>query len=156
MANRRPLNMMNHEPQKLFTGRYFWLSIAVNGLWINASEIWRYFEIVMPALREAVPGSAPMSLGVFAAWGIWDTLVLFAATGFFWLWLTQFGTTIKQTIIAATLFWLAVFVVLWLGVFNLGLVPFQVFASALPLAWLEMLIAALIVRWFMQRQRSSN
>ena len=43
------------------------------------------------------------------------------------------------------------FVFLWLGLFNMNLAPWQVLLVALPLAWVEMAVAALIVRWAMLR-----
>jgi hypothetical protein len=34
--------------------RNFWIALAVNFLWINASEIWRYLAIVKPMLHFVV------------------------------------------------------------------------------------------------------
>jgi hypothetical protein len=62
-----------------FPLRAFVLTCLIVSLWINASEIFRYFLFVMPMTRETlamVPDVAPMSLPVFLIWGLWDTLLL--------------------------------------------------------------------------------
>lgn len=126
------------------------VAVAINALWINASEIARYFAFVQPMMRRAlpqVPGVAPMNLPVFLSWGVWDTLVLLAITGFTWMFLERFGNSKRNAILAGTLVWLAIFVVLWLGLFNMNLATMEVVLTALPLAWIEMVVAALIVVW---------
>jgi hypothetical protein len=55
------------------------LTCAIVSVWINASEIFRYFTLVMPMTRETlatVPNVAPMNLPVFLVWGLWDTLLV--------------------------------------------------------------------------------
>lgn len=130
--------------------RAFVTALALNAVWINASEIFRYFVFVMPMMREAfgmVPGVAPMNIPVFLSWGIWDTILIVAATGFIWLFLDRFGDHRRMAITGATLIWAAVFGMLWLGLYNMGLATLWIMAAALPLAWAEMAIAALIVLW---------
>ena len=49
------------------------MALIVNFIWINASEVFRYFAFVMPMMREAfpmVPNVAPMNLPVFMIWGV--------------------------------------------------------------------------------------
>lgn len=124
-------------------------ALAINAIWINASEIFRYFVFVMPMMREAfstVPGIAPMNVPVFLSWGIWDLLLISAATGFTWLVLDRFGATWRVAIGAGTMVWAAIFGILWLGLWNMNLATPAILAVALPLAWVEMVIAALIVR----------
>lgn len=127
-----------------------WPALALNFLWINASEVFRYFAFVMPMMREAfptLPDIAPMSLPVFLVWGLWDTVLILAATFLSWLMLERFGNTVRTALAAGTLIWATVFVILWLGLYNMNLAPLQVLLIALPLAWIEMVAAALIVRW---------
>lgn len=140
--------------EKLFFTRTFLLTLLVNAVWINASEIFRYFVFVMPMMQEAFPqvtNIAPMNLPVFMIWGIWDTILLFAVTGFSWLYLQYFGQSIENALKAATLLWLAIFVILWLGLFNMNLATLQILMVTLPLAWFELVIATLIVKWGMIR-----
>lgn len=129
-------------------------ALLINLVWINASEIVRYFVWVMPMMREGLPGipdAAPMSLPVFMVWGVWDTILLAGTTGFAWLYMDRFGASIKDAIAAGTCFWLMVFGLLWLGAYNMNTAPGAVLAVALPLAWLEQVVAALIVRWCLLR-----
>lgn len=131
------------------TRALLWAAL-LNALWINASEVFRYFLFVMPMLQEAfpqLPGVVPMSWPVFAIWGVWDSIMVLSATGFCWLSFERFGTSIETVLGTATAFWLAVFVVLWLGVWNMNLTTTTIVLTALPLAWFEIFIAALIVRW---------
>lgn len=137
-----------------FPTRAFLLTATVNAVWINASEIFRYFLFVMGMMREALPqihNVAPMNLQVFLIWGVWDTILLLFATGFVWLWLERWGHTLTQALIAGTLVWLGVFGTLWIGLWNMNLATLSILAAALPLAWVEMLVAALITYWGMKR-----
>jgi len=134
--------------------RAFWLSLLANALWINVSEVFRYFAFVMPMLRDAFPmieGVAPMSLPVFGMWAIWDTILVFAVTGYTWMFLERFGRSLRNAVYAGSTIWMAIFVILWLGMLNMRMATPGLLAVALPLSWLEMVIAALIVRWGMVR-----
>jgi len=125
-------------------------AFAANAIWINLSEIFRYFVFVMPMMREAfsmVPGVAPMNVPVFLSWGLWDTILVCAATGLSWLFLDRFGDHWRVALGAATCIWATIFGILWLGLWNMNLATPAILAVALPLAWIEMAIAALIVLW---------
>lgn len=132
----------------------FWLTLLLNLLWINVSEVFRYFAFVMPLMRSSLPqlqDVAPMNLPVFMIWGVWDTVLVLAATGLSWVLLERFGPTIRNALYAGSAIWATVFVILWLGLWNMNLATTQVVLTTLPLAWLEMIVAALIVRWAMVR-----
>jgi hypothetical protein len=134
------------------------LALLANIVWVNASEIFRYFVFVMPMMRDTfamVPGIAPMNLPVFLVWGIWDTILIIAITGFSWLWLERFGSSARQAVWAGTLVWAAVFVMLWLGLYNMRLATPAILVVALPLAWLEMVVAAMIVLVMRRSGRSA-
>lgn len=133
-----------------FPWRGFLWTALIAGIWINVSEVVRYFAFVMPMLRDAFPqiaDVAPMDIGVFAIWGLWDTILVLTVTGAIWICLDRFGPGIRNSILAATFVWAAIFVILWLGVWNMGLTTPSIIAIALPLAWLELAIAGLIVNW---------
>lgn len=134
--------------------RAFWLALGVNFLWMNASEVFRCFAFVMPMMREALPGIvgvAPMNLPVFLVWGIWDTVLIGATTSVCWLMLTRFGPSVRPALVAGTLVWAAVFVLLWLALRNMNLATPPIIAAALPLAWVELAVAGLITRWALLR-----
>jgi phage shock protein PspC (stress-responsive transcriptional regulator) len=44
---------------------------------------------------------------------------------------------------------MSIFVILWLGLFNMNLATLKILSIALPLALFELLIAAYIVKWTM-------
>ena len=137
------------KPAAIFP-RPFWIALAMNLVWINASEVFRYFAFIMPMMREALPGVvdvAPMNLPVFLIWGLWDTVLVVVTTTIIWLGLTLKGSSIGMTIAAGSFVWLTVFVILWLGLFNMNLATPEILGVALPLAWVEMVVAAFITRW---------
>jgi hypothetical protein len=132
--------------------------LLANLIWINASEVFRYFTFVMPMMRQAlpqVPDVAPMSVPIFLIWGVWDTILLLGVSGFAWLFLSRYGATIRNALIIGTALWCTIFVIVWLGVLNMNLATPKILAVALPLAWIEMAVAALIVRWGMLRYSAS-
>ena len=125
-------------------------ALIVNFCWINLSEVFRYFALVMPMMRDAlpmIPDVAPMNLGVFMIWGVWDTILVAAATLIPWLALNVLGGTLRNALLAGTGVWLAVFVIFWLGTYNMNLTTPATVITALPLAWFEMAVAALVVWW---------
>ncbi|WP_299295753.1 hypothetical protein [uncultured Tateyamaria sp.] len=129
-------------------------ALIVNFIWINLSEVFRYFALIMPMMRDAfpmIPDVAPMNLPVFLIWGLWDTILVATATIIPWLALATFGGTVKTAVLAGTGVWVGVFGILWLGLFNMNLATPTIVLTALPLAWLEMTVAALVVWWFCNR-----
>jgi hypothetical protein len=133
-------------------------SMLISYVFLNLSEVFRYFAFVMPMMRKAMPqiqNVAPMNLGVFTIWGAWMTILWAAMTGFYCLYFERFGHDTRQVVTAATLVWLAIFCLIWIGIWNMNLAPASVALVALPFAWLEMVIAAFIVRWGMGRRVSA-
>ncbi|WP_245912957.1 hypothetical protein [Litoreibacter ponti] len=127
------------------------MALFVNFVWINASEVFRYFAFVMPMMREAfsvVPDVAPMNVPVFLIWGVWDTILVIAATLLPWMAMRVFGASFARAVLYGTGVWFAVFVILWLGLYNMNLATLPVLFTALPLAWLEMVVASVVVWWF--------
>lgn len=137
----------------------FKTAFLINFVWINVSEVARYFLIVRPMLHEALVGQdgiAPMNLGIFALWGIWDLVLIAAATGFYWLWLERFGDSARQILLASAAFTLTIFGLIWLGIANMGLAPYTMIAAALPLAWVEQAIACWLVVWARSRVQPAS
>lgn len=90
-------------------------------------------------MNEALSGvgsSAPLDLIVFAGWGVWVTIFDVVSTSSIWVMYDRFSSGIRTTLLAATGLWLGVFVILWLGLYNMNL------------TMLEVVVAALIVRNF--------
>jgi|GEM_PF-493158 len=134
----------------------FWLALGLNFIWINISEVARYFGLIKPMLHETFPGQshiAAVTPFIFASWMVWDTILIVAATGFYWIYLNYAGATIRNVLISATAFTVTIFGLIWLGIVNMGLAPTDFIWVALPLAWLEHLIAAYIVLWAIKRSK---
>jgi hypothetical protein len=126
-------------------------ALLANFVWINASEVLRYFAVLRGMMQSTfpqIPGIAPMNLPVFLSWGVWDTILLFAVSGFSWLYLERFGNSMLNAAVAGTLVWFSIFVTLWLGLFNMNLATTAILAAMLPWALAEMIVAAVIVYWF--------
>ena len=143
---------------KTFLKRYsthsFIITWLLNFLWINISEIFRYFLFVMPIMRQSfpqIPNVAPMNLPIFLSWGVWDIILITSFMCFIKLYFERFGTRLKHCIIAATTFWIAVFGLLWLGLYNMNLATPDVLMIAMPLSWFELLIASLIASWGLKK-----
>jgi hypothetical protein len=132
------------------------LAFLLNLLWVNVSEVFRYFVLVMPMMRETmsvVPNVAPMNWPVFMIWGVWDTILVLAITLASWLVYERFGYRKRCAVWAGSAVWLAIFVIFWLAMLNMNLAKLPTALVALPLAWLEMMVAALIVLWSLRRHR---
>jgi len=133
-------------------GRAFLLTFIITALWINASEVFRYFAFIMPMMQNhlaALPDVAQMNIPIFMIWGIWDTILTFAVAGFSWIYFERMGFGVRNAIISGTLVWASIFVILWLGLYNMNLASLAILSIALPLSWLEMIVAALLVNWSM-------
>ncbi|MEM8975415.1 MAG: hypothetical protein AAGD43_25410 [Pseudomonadota bacterium] len=147
-------NVASGVGSSLLGNKAFWLAVLANTVWINASEIFRYFVFVMPMMRDAFSGIdniAPMNIAVFLSWGVWDTILVLVVTLSVWVVIDRFGSGIRAVLGAATGLWLGIFAILWLGLFNMNLATVGIVLVALPLAWIEMVVAALIVRQFWNR-----
>ncbi|MEM8808076.1 MAG: hypothetical protein AAGF01_18810 [Cyanobacteria bacterium P01_G01_bin.38] len=130
-----------------FNTRQFILVTLITSLWVNASEVFRYFVFVMPTLRQslsAIEGVAPMDWGVFAIWGVWDMLLTGLIVFMFWLFAQRYGNNLRSVIIAGTISWLFFFMLFWLGMVNMGLAEWSLLALALSLSWVELVVASLI------------
>lgn len=129
-------------------GRFVKAFIMVS-LFVHASEIARYFFVVMPEMREdlaALPGVAPMSPAIFASWGVWTSLLVAGLIGAYWLAAARFGDGVRTALIAGGAVWVVFFVLFWLGMINMGLASAGLAAVALPWALAECAIACAIAR----------
>ena len=133
--------------RRRFPTKAFVLTCLIVSVWINLSEIFRYFVFVMPLTRQTLdvlPGVAPMNVPVFLIWGVWDTILTVMVVWFCWLHIERFGTGFWSIAASGTASWLMLFVLFWLAMFNMGLAHASTPAVALPLAWIELVIAALL------------
>lgn len=142
--------MKTGQSQRRVLFQAFWL----NFVWMNVSEMLRYFLVVKPLVRAdfaMVPGIVPDTPLVGALWVLWDVLLIAVTTAWCWLAIDRFGLERRVAVAVGTLVWATIFVLLWLGVHNMGLATPRILAAALPLAWVELVVSALLVRRVMMR-----
>lgn len=118
------------------------LPVLLATVWISISEFVRNEYIVKSLwlkhykeLGLTFP-SAPVNGGV---WGIWSLLF---AIGVFVI--AKKFTLIQTTFIS----WFLAFLMMWVAIGNLGVLPFGILIYAIPLSIFESFIAALIIKSF--------
>lgn len=120
--------------------RLTWVFLAVSA-WVNASEVFRYFMIVMPRMHAFRADTAPMDWTIFTIWGAWDTLLVIfnlLITGFV---IRASGRGTRAALLAGSTSAL-LFPLFWIAVANMALAPWSLLGWTLPLAWLEMVVAS--------------
>ena len=130
-----------------FKLKQFLIITLITSIWINVSEVFRYFVLVMPRVKsffDNKTGVAEMDLGIFAIWGFWDTLLTAVLVFVFWLYSKSFGFNSKSALISGTIVWSAVFVIFWVATANMGLSDWNILLFTLPLSWIEMVVGGWI------------
>lgn len=133
--------------KKEFVVKDFVVIVLITSLWVNASEVFRYFVVVRPEMHDylsAVAGVADMNLGIFAIWGVWDTLLTSLYVFLFWLCAQAFGNSKKAVVISGLTSWCFFFILFWVGLANMGLSSWSFLAAVLPLALIESFVASVI------------
>jgi len=132
-----------------FPFRSFFSTCFLANVWIGISQTLRYFIVVVPIMRAAYPENneiVPINVPVILAWGIWVTIYLFWATSSIWIYFERFGTTIRNAVIAGSLATIPAYGLFWLALYLMNLATAKVILIALPMAWFELIVVALIVR----------
>lgn len=118
------------------------LAVLLTGIWVNASEFFRnellfkhYWTEHYQSLGLTFP-SAPANGMVWMLWGFLFGWAIFLISRKF---------DFKQTV---QIGWLMGFVLMWLVIGNMGVLPVGILAYAVPLSLLEVFIAAWICRKF--------
>ncbi|MEO0527844.1 MAG: hypothetical protein AAFZ89_11495 [Bacteroidota bacterium] len=125
----------------------FLIVTLITSIWINVSEVFRYFVLVRPRTRaffNGRPGIAEMDWFIFAIWGLWDMLLSAVVVLSFWLFAKVFGNTGQSVLASGTFSWIFLFVLFWMATANMGLSDWQILWITLPLSWLEMVLASFI------------
>ena len=140
---------------KKFDFRKFVIITLIVSIWVNISEVFRYFIIVMPRVKEFLPSInvAPMNLPVFGIWGLWDTLLTALIVFILWLVSELFGYRFKSILIASLVSWSFFFVLFWVGMVNMNLSSWKLALIALPLAFIEVFLASLIASYLYSRKK---
>lgn len=129
-------------------GRPFVNALIQNTIWVQIAGLPRYFLVVIPMLRAAYPGNpdvAPVTIPIFASWGLWTVAFMLISTGFHWMYLDRNGISVRTMITAGTWFSIGTVGLTWLGITNMGLAPISLFLVATPIAIVEQSVSAYIV-----------
>ncbi len=134
--------------KKEFVVKDFIVITIISSLWVNVSEVFRYFVLVRPEMHEylsVVPNVADMNWGIFAVWGLWDTLLTALYVFLFWLCAQAFGNNLRTVLISGFISWCFFFLLFWVGMANMNLSSWGYLLIVLPLALLETIVAAFII-----------
>ena len=139
-----------------FNIKQFVIIVLITSIWINVSEVFRFFVFVMPMIQsfwEGRSGVAEMNFQIFGIWGLWDTLLTSVLVFTVWLFTRVFGDSMKSIVLSSTIVWATVFVVFWVATANMGLSSWSILQVALPLSWLEMIVGGWISTKLYQSKR---
>jgi hypothetical protein len=116
------------------------LSLILATAWISISEFFRnqfLFKSLWIEHYSRMGLTFPAAPVNGAIWGLWS--LLFAI---FILILSRKFTLILTTLVS----WFAGFVLMWVTIGNLGVLPYAILYAAVPLSLLETFLAALIIK----------
>lgn len=115
------------------------LSVLAAGVWINLSEFIRnellvksYWVQHFQSLGMTFP-SEPINSILWMAWGFMFAVAIFSISRKF---------TLFQTVLLS---WFMAFVLMWVVIWNLNVLPEGILYAAIPLSLLEALVAAYII-----------
>lgn len=142
---------------KNFNLKQFVIITLITSIWINIGEILRAVLVAFPKMMaffgdKIVIGQ--MELSNMLIWGLWDTILTLILVFITWLVINTFGNKIKSAIISGTVTSLATIGIFWIANVNTGLGDWSTAAVIFPLAWLEMIIGALIASKLYARNKS--
>jgi len=130
-----------------FVLKDFVIITLIVSVWVNISEVFRYFIFVRPEMKvnlSLLPTVADMNLPIFMIWGLWDTLLTALFVLLFWLCSNTFGNNYKTAIFSGLVAWCFFFVLFWIGMANMNLSSWNFLLIVLPMALVETLVASLI------------
>ena len=133
---------------KKFKIKDFIIITLLTSIWVNVSELIRYFGYVRPQMQDylsTIPNmGAIWDIQIIAVWGFWDTLLTALYVFLFWLCAQVFGNNSKSILISGFMSWCFFFVLFWVGSANMYLASWNNLPVVLPMALLETLVASYI------------
>ena len=121
------------------------LSVLLATIWISISEFVRnqvFFKSYWIAHYQGLGLAFPSAPVNGAMWGVWS--LLFAIAVYY---LAQKFSLLQTTLLS----WFMAFVMMWVVIGNLGVLPYGLLLFAVPLSLLEAFIAAWIIRYFSEK-----
>lgn len=141
--------------KKYFILKDFVLVSMVTSIWVNISELVRYFGYVRPKMQAffSHPQMGKIwDIQILAVWGFWDSLITCLYVFLFWLCAQVFGNSSKAIVISGVMSWCFVFVLYWVASANMFLAEWSNLLVVLPMALLETLVASFIASRLYMRQ----
>jgi len=118
------------------------LSILLATIWISVSEFVRnqvLFKSFWTSHYQGLGIAFPSTPVNGAMWGVWSLLFAVAI----------YSISKKFSLLQTTLLsWFMAFVMMWVVIGNLGVLPYGILLYAVPLSLLEAFVAAWIIRYF--------
>ena len=133
--------MQKRQIEKHFNIKDFILITIIVSVWVNASEVFRYFVLVRPEMHDylsLVPNVADMN------WAIFATLLTALYVFLFWLCANAFGNNTRSILISGFISWCFFFLLFWVGLANMNLSSWSYLLVVLPLALVETMVATFI------------
>jgi hypothetical protein len=116
--------------------------VSLATVWIGLSEFFRNEYLLKSKwishyqqLGLKFP-SSPLNGGIWGLWSLLFALAIFIIAGKF---------SLAQT---ALLSWFVGFVLMWVTIGNLGVLPYDILVYAIPLSLLEAFVASFIIKYF--------
>ena len=120
--------------------------VFITAIWISVSEFVRneflvksYWTGHYQKLGLVFP-SAPVNGAVWGIWSLCFAVAVYILSKKFSLWQTTFRS------------WFMGFVLMWLVIGNMNVLPYGLLVFAIPLSFLESFIATFIIRYFQNKQ----
>ncbi len=126
------------------------LAIILATVWVSASEFFRnqfLFKSVWIQHYNNLGLIFPSSTINGIVWVLWSFLVSVAI-----YFITKKFTLLQTTFLS----WVMVFVLMWLVIGNLGILPYSLIAFAIPLSFIEIFVATVIIVKTMNKAKSST
>lgn len=126
------------------------LAIFVAGVWINISEFVRNEWVIKHLWVEGfneIGLSFPANPINGLIWGLWSFIFAIVLT-----WLISNFDVLRGTVIA----WVMSFVLAWIAMWNMGILPSGLLYWAVPWSFAEVYIAAVLCRYFLKTNKRSH
>ena len=124
----------------------FIFAIITAGVFMNLSEFIRNELLIKNIWTDGFKGLGlvfPNEPINGAIWGLWTFIFVTIL-----VWLTTKVSIFQSTIIA----WFLGFVLLWLGMWNMGILPEGLLVWAIPWSFIEVFVAAYLGNWILIRK----
>lgn len=144
------IKYVGEEMNKQFQLKQFVIITLITSIWIHISETVRALLVAFPRMtaffgdRIEIIGPENFTLSHALIWGCWDMLLTATLVFILWLCAQVFGNSLKSIVISGTVTCFATIGVFWIATVNTGLGDWSTAFLLLPLAWIELLIGALI------------